>query len=294
MIFGAGGMEDLSFLQGAFTLSLLLAGALATLNIFRRKRSSIPRCSSLIPYVGSGAAYFAGIPSFVVKNKERFGGTFSATIFGKQWIFLDDKEDINSLMKSPEKQVSMFQAVFMLAGKLLPREDLAVYPTSDMKEKISRGTHWEGVPAVPFMIHSVKRPRLQAWIPEIRNLIRKRIATLPMSGEVDLFPWCREIVANIMSRMIFGADAPEETVAKWVELSLAAEPEKAFGGPLNSFGTVMEVTFRGERKIYEELRQHISPDIEREIERCIAGEPESKERSVISGKQPIQSLSLYL
>jgi hypothetical protein len=285
MIFaGAGGLEDLSFLQGAFTLSLLLAGALATLNIFRRKRSSIPRRRSLIPYVGSGVAYFSCVVSFVVENKERFGGTFSTTIFGKQWVFLYDKEDVNALLKSPEKQASMYKAVFMLAGKLLPREDPTVYPTSDMEEKISRGSHWEGVTVVPIMAHTMRRPRLQAWIPGIRNLIRKRLAKLPDSGQVDLFPWCRELVSTITARAVFGADAPEETVTKWVELLLAAEPEKSFGGPLNSFGTLLDVTFRGERKIYEELRQHVTPDLEREIERCIAGEPESKDVSVISGK----------
>jgi hypothetical protein len=285
MVYGA---EDLSFLQGAFTLSLLFAGALATLNIFRRKRSSIPRLSSLIPYVGSGAAYFAGVPSFVLENKERFGGTFSTTIFGKQWIFLYDKEDITSLMKSPEKQTSMYKAIFMLAGKLLPRDDPSVYPTSDMEKKISRGMHWEGVNVIPIFVHGLRRPRMKAWIPEIRSLIRKRLVRLPDSGEVDLFPWCRDIVSTITARVVFGADASEETIEKWVELILAAEPEKAFGGPLESFSTLAEVTFRGERKIYEELRQHVTPDLKREIERCIAGEPESEDASVISGKQPIQ------
>jgi hypothetical protein len=287
MIFGAGGLEDLSFLQGAFTLSLLLVGALATLNIFRRKRSSIPRLRSLIPYIGSGVAYFSGVPSFVVENKERYGGTFATTVFGKEWIFLYDKEDVDSLLKSPEKQVSMYKAVFMLAGKLLPREDLTVYPTKDMEKKISHGIHWEGVTAVPIFAHTVRRPRLQTWIPEIRNLIRKRLAKLPDSGQLDLFPWCRELVSTITARVVFGADAPEETIAKWVELLLAAEPEKSFSGPLNSFGTLLDVTFRGERKIYEELRQHVTPDLDREIERCIAGEPESKDVSVMSGKQPI-------
>jgi hypothetical protein len=292
MIFGAGGLEDLSFLQGAFTLSLLLAGALATLNIFRRKRSSIPRRRSLIPYVGSGAAYFAGVVSFVMENKERFGGTFSTTIFGKQWVFLYDKEDINTLMKSSEKQASMHQAIYILAGKLLPREDPTVYPTSDMEKRISRGGHWEGVTSVPIMVHTMRRPRLQAWIPEIRNLIRKRLAKLPDSGQIDLFPWCMELIATITARVVFGADAPEETVAKWVELLLAAEPEKSFSGPVNSFWTLLDVTFRGERKIYEELRQHAAPVLEKEIERCISGEPESEDVSVISGKQPIQSQSL--
>jgi hypothetical protein len=290
MIFSAIGMEDLSFLQGAFTLSLLLAGALATLNIFRRKRSSIPRLRSLIPYVGSGGNYFGRVPSFAVENRKRFGETFSTIIFGKQWFFLYDEEDINSLTKSPEKQASMYKAVFMLAGKLLPRDDPSVYPTSDMEKRISRGLHWEGVTAVPIMAHAVRRPRLQAWIPGIRNLIRKRLAKLPDSGHVDLFSWCRELVSTITARVVFGEDAPEETVAKWVQLSLAADPDKAFsGGPLNSFGTLVDVAFRGERKIYEELRQHVTPDLEREIERCIAGEPESKDVNVISGKQPIQS-----
>jgi hypothetical protein len=287
MIFGAGGLEELSFLQGAITLSLLLVGTLATLKIFQSKRSSIPRRPSLIPYVGSGGAYFSGVPSFVVENKERYGGTFSTTVFGKQWIFLYDKEDVNSLLKSPEKQVSMFMAVFMLAGKLLPREDSAVYPTSDMEKKISRGNHWEGVTAVPVFAHTLRRPRLQAWIPAIRNLIRKRLAKLPDSGQVDLFPWCRELVSTITARVVFGEDVPEETIAKWVELLLAAEPEKSFSGPLNSFGTLLDVTFRGERKIYGELRQLVNPDLEREMERCIAGEPESKDASVMSGKQPI-------
>jgi hypothetical protein len=288
MIFGAGGLEDLSFLQGAFTLSLLLAGALATLNIFRRKRSSIPRRSSLIPYVGSGAAYFANVASFSVENKERFGGTFSTTIFGKQWIFLYDKEDVTSLTKSPEKQASMYKAIFMLVGKLLPRDDLSVYLTSDMKQKISRGMKWEGVDAIPIFAHSVRRPRLQAWIPEIRNLIRKRLAKLPNSGQVDLFPWCRDLVSTTTGRIVFGADASEETIVKWSELVFAAELENAFGSPLETFSTLVQVAFRGERKIYEKLRQHVTPDLEREIERCIAGEPESKDASVISGKQPIQ------
>jgi hypothetical protein len=110
------------------------------------------------------------------------------------------------------------------------------------------------------------------------------LQNFPTSGQVDLFPWCRELVSTITARVVFEADAPEETVTKWVELLLAAEPEKSFGGPLNSFGTLLDVTFRGERKIYEELRQHVTPDLEREIERCIAGEPESKDVSVISGK----------
>jgi hypothetical protein len=120
-------------------------------------------------------------------------------------------------------------------------------------------------------------------------LIRERLAKFPDEGQVDLFPWCRELVSTITARVIFGADASEDTIAKWVELSLAAEPEKSFGGPLNSFGTLLDVTFRGERKIYEELRQHVTPELEKEIERCIAGEPESKDVSVMSGKQPIQS-----
>jgi hypothetical protein len=224
-----------------------------------------------------------------VENKERFGGTFSTTVFGKQWIFVYEKEDLNSLMRSPENQASMFQAVFMLAGKLLPREDLTVYPTSDMEKRISRGMNWEGVTAVPLMVHAVRTPRLQAWSPGIRDLIRKRLAKLPDSGQVDLFPWCREMVAAITARVIFGADAPEETVAKWVELLLVAEPEKSFSGPLNSFKTLVDVTLRGERKIYEELRQVATPVLEREIERCIAGEPESEDFSVVSGKQPNQS-----
>lgn len=65
-----------------------------------------------------------------------------------------DKEDVNSLLKSPEKQASMYKAVFMLAGKLLPREDPTIYPTSDTEKKISRGTHWEGVTVVPIMAHN--------------------------------------------------------------------------------------------------------------------------------------------
>jgi hypothetical protein len=285
MIFGA---EDLSFLQGAFTQSLLFAGALATLNIFRRKRSSIPRLSSLIPYVGSGAAYFSSVVKFVAENGERFGGTFSTTIFGKQWIFLYDKEDLNSLMRSPENQASLFQAVFMLAGKLLPREDPALwYPTSDMEKKISRGMKWEGLTAVPIMVHTLRTPRLNAWSPEIRKVIKERLAKLPDSGQVDLFPWCRELVSTITARVIFGADAPEETIEKWVELLLIAEPEKSFSGPLNSFRTLVDVTLRGERKIYEELRQVATPALEKEIERCIAGEPESEGASVVSGKKSL-------
>jgi hypothetical protein len=51
----------------------------------------------------------------------------------------------------------------------------------------------------------------------------------------------------------------------------------------------VDVTFRGERKIYEELRQLAIPLLEKEIERCIAGEPESEDVSVMPGKQPIQS-----
>jgi hypothetical protein len=171
MIFGAGGLEDLSFLkiQEATTLLLLLVGTLATLKIFRSKISSIPRRPSLIPYVGSGGAYFSGVASFVVENKERYGGTFSTTVFGKQWIFLYDKEDVNSLLKSPEKQVSMHKAVFMLAGKLLPREDPTVYPTSDMEKRISRGNRWEGVMALPIFAHTVRRPRLQNFPTRVKS-----------------------------------------------------------------------------------------------------------------------------
>jgi hypothetical protein len=282
-------MEDLSFLQGAFTLSLLLAGALATLNIFRRKRSSIPRLTSLIPYVGSGGKYFAGVPLFAMENRKRFGDSFSATIFGKQWFFLYDKEDINSLLKTPEKEASMFLAVFMLAGKLLPRDKPSLYPTSDMEKRISRGVHWEGVTVVPLVIQTLRKTRIQAWIPWIRTLVRKRLAKLPNSGEVDLFSWCRDLVANTTATIIFGEDAPEEIVEKWVELFLLAEPEQSFKGPLNSFGTLVDVALRGERKIYEELRQYAIPMLEKEIEKCIAGEPESENVSVMSGKQPIQS-----
>jgi hypothetical protein len=289
MVFGAGGLEDLSFLQGAFTLSLLLAGALATLNIFRRKRSSIPKLRSLIPYVGSGGKYFAGVPAFAMENRKRFGDTFSATVFGKEWVFLYDKDDINSLMKSPEKQASMFMAVFMLAGKLLPRDNPSIYPTSDMEKRISRGMHWEGVTVVPLVIQSLRKARIQSWIPWIRNLIRKRLAKLPDSGQVDLFSWCRELVANTTATIIFGADAPEEIVDKWVELFLLAEPEKAFSDPRSSFGTLLDVAFRGERKIYEEVRQLAIPLLEKEIEKCIAGEPESEHVSVMSGKKPLQS-----
>jgi hypothetical protein len=284
VLFDGGGLEDLSLLQGAFTLSLLLAGALATLNIFRRKdQHKIPRCPSLIPYVGSGGAYFGSITTFAVENKEKYGGAFSANIFGKNWVFLYDKVDVNSLMKTPEKQASMFLAIFLLAGKLMPREDPTIYPTSDMEKRISRGVHWEGVPGVPFFVHTMRPQRLRAWIPGIRDLIRERLAKLPDSGQVDLFPWCRELVSTITARLVFGADVPEEVLSKWVELLLAAEPEKCLTGPINSFGTLMDVTLRGERKIYEEIRQHAYPYLEKEIERCIAGEPQGEDVSVISG-----------
>jgi hypothetical protein len=92
MKFGAGGLEDLSFFQGAFTLSLLLTGALVTLNIFRRKRPPIPRRHSLIPHAGSGATYFAGVVPFVVENKERFGEPFPPLFSVKSGSFFTIKK----------------------------------------------------------------------------------------------------------------------------------------------------------------------------------------------------------
>jgi hypothetical protein len=50
-------------------------------------------------------------------------------------------------------------------------------------------------------------------------------------------------------------------------LLLAAEPDKSFSGPIHSLGTLLDVTRRGERKIYEEIRQHMYPYLEKEIER---------------------------
>jgi hypothetical protein len=52
--------------------------------------------------------------------------------------------------------------------------------------------------------------------------IRKRRLAKPQLGSSRLVPWL-ELVST--TYVVFGADAPEETIAKWVELLLAAEPE---------------------------------------------------------------------
>jgi hypothetical protein len=94
-----------------------------------------------------------------------------------------------------------------------------------------------------------------------------------------------ELVSAITGRVLLGAEASNDDVSEWVQLVYAAEPERAFSSPLASIGTLMDVAIHGERKIFERIRQHVYPFLDKEIERCIAGEPETHDASVISGKQ---------
>jgi len=187
-------LGDVSLLQGALTLTLFLVGAFATFRIVRptsRAKSSIPRRPCWIPYVGSGKDYFASLVTFCTENQQSYDGAFATTIFGREWYFILEKDDVSALIKSPEKVASMYQAVWMLAGKFLPREQnlKSIYPTVDMEKKISRGVTWNGITAVPMMAHSTRPNKIRAWVPLIRSQLQHKFHALPASGQVDLFAW---------------------------------------------------------------------------------------------------------
>jgi len=296
-------MDDLTLLQGAATFAVLSLGTFLTLRLFqKRNATTIPRVPSWLPYIGSGLEYFQSVIQFSYRNREKYGNAFWATIVGREWLFVFEKDDITKMVRSNEKDVSMYQGLGLLAGKFLPSDDAeGGFQDPQLEKLLSRGKSWDGMSATTLFIHSLKPQRLRAWIPSIRQMLQEDLNMLPESGKVDLFSWCNDLISAITARVLLGDIAKDKNVSKrWIELVRIAEPESAFSNTFSSVGTLMEITFKGERSVYAKARQFLYPFVDAEIEKCIAGEPEREDASVLSAlvralyKQKLQNNAEYL
>jgi len=202
------GIDDFSLPSGLITIVLLVGAAIFSSTLFRstRNSSSIPHVPSWLFFVGSGLEYFGGISVFCSKYQRLLGPTYWATIFGREWLFVNEPEDINKVMRSAEKNVSMYQAIHVLAGSVMPKEP-EQYPTPDMEKRISFGNDWTGIPSTPFIAHAVRPPRLQSMVPQIRQMLQENFSKLPKSGTVDLFQWCNDLISAVTVKILLGDHA---------------------------------------------------------------------------------------
>lgn len=253
--------------------------------ISSRNGSLIPRVPSYLPYIGSGIDYFQSVVLFDVRNQKQYGNAFYATIFGHNWLFIHSKDDIAKMMRSNERQVSMYQALGLIAGKLLPNDSADGFHTHKVEQLVSRGKNWDGPSATPIFVQALKPQRLRAWIPEIQSMLVQDLSELSDCGQVELFQWCNDLISAITARVLFGKDLAKdkELSTQWIELVRKAEPEKAFSDPLGSIGALVEISLLGERRDYVRAREFIYPFIDAEINKCINNEPEGEEASVLSG-----------
>ena len=244
-----------------------------------KSASSIPHVKHRIPFIGSGLDFTASMVQFAFKHQKTYGNIFSTTIFGQDWYFVFDKQDIRKVLFSPEKNVSMYQAIQTVSGKFFP----AWEKFSDARLKKLASRSGAGFAATPHFIHSLKPQRLRAWVPGIRELVQKDLRDLPDEGEIDLFEWCDDMVSAITARVLFGkmVTTNKEFSTKWIELCRRGNPSKAFSKD-TLLEDIVDIIFRGERRVFSEARDLILPIVDEEIERCIAGEPEAEDASAVS------------
>lgn len=190
-----------------------------------------------------------------------------------------DKQDIRKVMCSLEKDVSMYEAIQITAGKLLPASETF----SDARlEKLASRTG-AGYSSTPHFVHSLKPHRLRAWVPGIRELVVNNLRDLPDEGEFGLLEWCDDMVSAITARVLFGemVTKNKELSKRWIELVRRGHPDTAFAKG-NRLEDLVDIVFRGERRAFREARDFLLPIVDEEIERCIAGEAEAEDASVLS------------
>jgi len=130
---------------------------------------------SWLPYVASGIDFFRPAIQFSYRNREKYGNAFFATIFGRKWLFVFEKEDISKAMRSSERDVSLNRGARLLAGKLFPNDAVEGFKSPELEQLASRRKIW----AVPLFVHSLKPQRLRAWIPGIREMRKEDFLALP-------------------------------------------------------------------------------------------------------------------
>ena len=278
-------MEPTLSQQGVATIAAVLLGALLAILLPKNKRSSIPRVPSWLPLVGSGVQYFQSPAQFCDKHRKELGNVFQATIFGRQWFFVFDKQDVSKMLRANEKNVSMYQGLGKLIGKFLPSDLAEGFDPPAVEQFVSRGADWSGIQSTPHFVQALKPQRLRAWIPGLRQMLQQDMAELPSKGKVNLFAWCSDLISAITARVSLGdVVAKDRQMSRaWIELVRVAEPESAFATPLSSMGALVEIALGGERNVYGRARQFLYPFIDAEIEKCLAGETEGSDASVLAG-----------
>jgi cytochrome P450 len=249
---------------------------------------SIPHVLYSIPFIGSTLEYSANPSAFCAKYRTIYGDTYYAKILGRDWLFLHDQADIEKVMKSSEKQVSFYRAIFQLAGRFMPKhDDLSRVENPQIRAAFPRIVATID-PATPHFAFALKANRLRTWIPGMTATIHKQIVNTLQdgnSGTIDLFDFCFRSISFITSRVLLGENVIGDDFSvseKWIKLVNAAEPDKLFSsGIVHSIRSICEVTYFGELQAYPRARALIIPFIDIEIERCIRGEPERDDFPVL-------------
>jgi cytochrome P450 len=243
----------------------------------------IPHVPSPLPFLGVGPSYFSGVFPFSMKFRDTFGATYAATVFGRRWLFLSHRQDVLSILKAPERHISMLKATFALAGFTFPQERMADYASKEISDKIAfRGG--QGPSNTPAIIHSIRKEKRLAWLPAIRDVVQQAFAKLPDKGTVSLFDWCQSFITSITVRVLLGdvVTRDADLLDNFVALFREGDPEVGFGGPLKSFTTLLETFFYGERRVFCKVRALLYPHVDAEIQRiCVDQAPEQDNESVL-------------
>ena len=233
----------------------------------RERLTEIPHVPSLLPFIGYGPAYFSSISQNSVKLRQKFGDIYTMLIFGRLYCKVHKPEDVETLLRLPEKKASMLEAYLDLAGPSLPQPDKSkqLQASSKMKRLLDPRLH----SGTPLIAHSVRPRNLQSWVPDIQQTLQQRFDTLLQdNGTVSLFDWCQDLISAVTVRMMLGAKVANspDLLQRFVDLFNESDPEQGFSGPLQGLATMAEVTVRGERKIYGKVREILFPLIDEEME----------------------------
>lgn len=257
--------------QGIATLAVVALASHYCYTYCTRKRErirGIPHVPSKLPFIGYGSVYFTSICQSSVKLRQLYGDIYTLQIFGRLYCKIYDPKDIDQLFKMPEKRASLIQAYMDLAGPSLPQPDRSV--KRNASEKLSKLLDPLTHSGTPMIAHSVRPQNLKTWVPEIRTVFQQRFDKLPPKGEVDLFDWCRDLISVVTVRMMLGSKVAkdEALLRNFVDLFNQSDPERGFAGPMTALATIAEVAWRGERKVYVQVRELLFPLIDQQIKAC--------------------------